>query len=412
LNSTHFINGHFITSRRTTHDCRPTTHGRRLTTSLARVLLLVAVAAIPWPAPAAAQPAPRRAVDIASLAAYPGFYHGQPILLRAEIIQTGNTTVLVHPEEPRALRVTSGGAPPPPGRVEARGVFWDLGRLKPDDPRVTSANLQALVDPGAESDWPKPGELFALQLTDAFPVNIASPPTLRDVVLDASQYVDQEVTLTGQFRGRNLYGDLPQAPGVSRWDFVLKSADAALWITGTQPRGRGFDLNPSARIDTSRWLAVSGIVKRGRGLVWLESVKIAAAQAPAALPAPETALPAVGPPPVVVFSAPTQGESDVSLETRVRLQFSRDMEAASFKDQIRLSYVASEAAERGEPPTPAPAFTSSYDAATRSLTIRFTDPLPPTMRFRTLNVQLLGGIKATDGAPMVPWTLSFVLGGS
>ena len=357
-------------------------------------------------ATAAAQSNARRATDITSLATFPGFYHGQPVVLQADLVETGNTIVLVQPDEQRALRVTSSGAIAPRGHIETRGVFWDVGRLKPDDPRVTANQIQTIVDPSAESEWPKPGELFVLSVTDAFPVAAVSAPSLREVVLDAGRYADRQVTLTGQFRGRNLYGDVPQAPGISRWDFVLKSADAALWVTGTQPKGKGFDLNISARLDTSRWLEVSGIVKRGGGLIWLESAKIAAAEAPAAVPAPET-VSQTGPPPVVVFSTPTQAETDVPLDTRVRLQFSRDMDQQSFKDQVRMSYLPPSAPGQGEP-SPTLTFTTSYDAATRALTIQFSGPLT---RLRTLNIELLGGIKAFDGVALAPWTLTFVLGG-
>lgn len=370
------------------------------------IVAALAAAGLIWWTPAVAQPNPRRATDIASLVAFPGFYHGQPIVLQADLVETGDTIVLVQPDEPRALRITSSGAITPRGRIEARGVFWDVGRLKPDDPRVTTDKIQTVVNPSAESEWPKPGELFVLHVTDAFPLAAASTPSLRDVALDAARYVGTQVTLIGQFRGRNLYGDLPQTPGISRWDFVLKSADAAVWVTGTQPKGKGFDLNLSARLDTSRWLEVSGIVKRGGGLVWLESAKIAAAQAPATVPEPET-VPQTGPPPVVVFSTPTQAETDVPLDTRVRVQFSRDMDPQSFKDQVRVSYVESDTTTPGDAEAPVSNFTTSYDAATRALSLRFPDPLS---RLRTVKVVLLGGIKAFDGVALAPWTLSFSLG--
>jgi hypothetical protein len=373
----------------------------------AALAAFVAVLTLTCSMPAASQPVTRRATDIASLVAYPGFYQGQPIVLQADLIETGTTIVLVQMDEPRALRITSSGPIAARGRVEARGVFWDVGRLKPDDARVFANNIQTVADPSAESEWPKPGDVFVLRVTDAFPTNSVSAPSLRDIVLDVGKYVDKQVTVTGQFRGRNLYGDLPQAPGLSRWDFVLKSADAALWVTGTQPRGKGFDLNVSARIDTGRWLEVSGVVKHGRGLIWLESVKIAAAQAPAAVPVLETVQEA-GPPPVVVFSSPTEGETDVPLDTRVRMQFSRDMDPASFKDQIRVGYVASQALAPNEPAAPAHTFTTTYDAPTRALSIRFAEPLS---RFRTIKIDLLGGIKATDGAAIAPWTLTFSGGG-
>jgi hypothetical protein len=362
-------------------------------------------AAVVWATPAAAQTLTRRAVDLSALIAYPGFYHAQPVVLRAELVQTGETTALVRPDEPRAIRIVAAGAATPEGRVEARGVFWDVGRLQPDDPRALSLGLQAIVGSDPEIQWPRPGELLALQLTDAFPVDRISTPSLRDLVLDATESVGREVTVTGQFRGRNLFGDLPQAPGLSRWDFVLKAADAALWVTGERPRGRGFDLNINARIDTNRWLQVTGTVRHSGGLVWLESATLSAAEPPAEPIAVELTPHQIGPAPVVVFSTPTPGEFDVALGTAVRLQFSRDMDPDSFTDRIQLTYADA-------PGVSPQAFTSTYDAATRSVAIQFAEPVPSEAAFREVTVDLLAGIQARDGAALEPWTLKFEYGGN
>jgi hypothetical protein len=43
------------------------------------------------------------------------------------------------------------------------------------------------------------------------------------------------------------------------------------------------------------------------------------------------------------------------------------------------------------------------------LELKFSKPLE---RFRTLNIDLLEGIVGTDGQPLKPWTLTFMLGGS
>ena len=44
------------------------------------------------------------------------------------------------------------------------------------------------------------------------------------------------------------------------------------------------------------------------------------------------------PPPEVVFSAPTEGESDVALNTTLRIQFSRDINVATLKGRIKVEY--------------------------------------------------------------------------
>jgi len=368
---------------------------------------IAALAVLVPGAPAVAQPAARRAVDISALITYPGFYHGQPVVLRAELVLSGATMVLVHPDEERALRVlASTGAPTPEGLVEARGTFWDVGRLQPDDPRVVSGHLAGSVESDPETAWPKPGELFVLQLTDAFAVDAATEPGIRDIVLDPRQHVDREVTITGQFRGRNLFGDIAQAPGISRWDFVVRSADAALWVTGTRPRGRGFDLNVNTRIDTNRWLEVTGTVRHAQGLVWLESVTLAEAETPAEPSPPSERAPRqVGPPPAVVFSSPTPDDIAVGHTTDVRMQFSRDMDPDTFEGRIRVTF-----ADQGGGDVPA--FAHAYDGATRSVRIAFADPWPVEAAFRRIAVELLDGITARDGAPMPPWTLTFELGGN
>jgi len=115
------------------------------------------------------------------------------------------------------------------------------------------------------------------------------------------------------------------------------------------------------------------------------------------------------PPPAVVFSAPTEDETDVSLTTSVRIQFTRDLDTKTLRGHIRARYLEAQSAERGEPTTPPAEFTFQYNGANRVLELKFTKPLE---RFRTLKVELLEGILGTDGQPLKPWTLTFALGGA
>jgi hypothetical protein len=118
------------------------------------------------------------------------------------------------------------------------------------------------------------------------------------------------------------------------------------------------------------------------------------------------------PPPLpleVNFSVPVEGEADVRLNTRIRLQFSREVNAASLRDRIRLSYSTTDSAERGEVQPPALAFTTSYDAGSHVLEIRPTQSLE---RFRPVRLDLLEGIVGTDGSALHPWSLRFTTGGS
>jgi hypothetical protein len=128
---------------------------------------------------------------------------------------------------------------------------------------------------------------------------------------------------------------------------------------------------------------------------------IAEAKAPAATAdeAEEAAAPAVPLLPLeVVFNSPTADEINVAPTGTVRVQFSKGVNVATLEGQIRVTYLG-DAAD-----APRPAFQHAYDAATRALELRFTQPLD---RLKTVRIELLDGIKAFDGAPFQPWTLTF-----
>jgi len=99
---------------------------------------------------------------------------------------------------------------------------------------------------------------------------------------------------------------LPDAPARSRYDFVLRSADAALWVANLRPRGKDFELALDSRVDTGRWIEVTGTLQQGRGLQWLDadpnSLKLA--KAPSSDPVEDSTMVRVpaAPAPEVIFS--------------------------------------------------------------------------------------------------------------
>jgi len=371
-----------------------------------RTLAVVSLAA----ATASAQPATRRATNIAALLAYPGFFHQRPIVIVGKVTTGNNGDVRVADETGSVRVVVKGGAPD--GLDEIRGEFLDVGRMKADEPRASNLDVRATFHLDPESPWPKSGEVLAILATAVTPASPPPAPTIRAIVLNPSRYLDQKVTVTGQYAGRNLLGDLPDAPAKSRYDFVLRSADAAIWVSNMRPKTKEFELSLDSRIDTGRWLQITGTVQHGRGLQWLdaEAGTLAAAKAPVetADVEPPIRVPAA-PPPEVIFSAPTQGETDVSMGTSVRIQVSRDIDPATLKGHVRVAYLEAQTRERGELVTPTAEFTAQYNAANRVIEIRFTKPLE---RFRTVRVELTEGILGTDQQPLKPWTLTFDTGGA
>ena len=94
-------------------------------------------------ASADAQPAVRRATNIAAILAYPSFYHMRPILLVGTVAQQPNGEFRVSDGTGRCASSPTASAPD--GLDEVRGQFWDLGRLKADDPRLAGYDLRADV---------------------------------------------------------------------------------------------------------------------------------------------------------------------------------------------------------------------------------------------------------------------------
>ena len=357
-----------------------------------------------------AQPQPRRATTISALRNYPGFYHQQVVLVVGELRgQVDRATIGTDDEGTVKVVVRE---MPREGKVEARGQFLDIGRMSQDDPRLIPFNLLERIRSAYQDRWPKPGEELILLLSSTVPppgaANVTAPP-LRTVAMEPARFEGRNVTIVGQFRGRNLFGDVPEAPAQNRYQFVLRSSDAALWVMGVQPRGKGFNFDPGKRIDSGRWVKVQGTVKAAKGLTWLEGTSIELAAEPQET-ATEVEINVPPPAPVeILFTAPAEGEADVRLTERIRMQLSRDLNPETLKDRIRITYSSTDSRERGEAQPPSLAFTTNYTRENRALEIRPTEPLE---RFRVVTLEILPGVKGTDGGDMLPFKLTFTTGGS
>ncbi len=379
-------------------------------------VLLIAGVLLAWLAsPAAAQAPARVATTIDEALAQPLFFHGRQIAILGGVAQDGAVTRFVRPG------ASAQAASPAPGKLpvfvfwreqpshsegEIRGEFWDLGRLRQDDPRLSQYDFRPIIEQVTGGRWPGQDGIFVIVGATAVDAPPPSAATVRAIAMAPSSFADRTVTVVGRFRGRNLYGDVPTPLNMSKWDFVLQSADAALWVAGLRPRGSGFVLDPGAKVDTNRWIEVSGTVHAEGSRVWIagESVKIAqppddAAEAPAAPPVVRQ------PPPSVIFTAPLADDTDVPPDTSLRLQFSSDMDTNTFGGHVRVTYVENPAAPGPTPP--APRTSATYRDGNRALEIKFAEPL---QRFSKVKVELLEGIKALDGQPLAPWSMTFTTG--
>lgn len=353
-----------------------------------------------------AQGAARHATTAEALVAAPVFFHGKQVVVRRDVEPAGPLMRLAGTSKP--IFVFWRDSASAPRGSEVRGDFWDLGRLERTDSRFSNIDFQPILDAAANGQWPGRDQVFLMLGATTVQSPLPAEPTVRALALAPDQYLGKGVTVIGRFRGANLFADLPHGAGTKgRWDFVLQSADAAIWVTGVRPRGRGFDLDVNARADTGRWVQVAGTLRRSGPLPWIDATSITEATAPTettievALPPPPPA-----PAPEVVFSAPMAGDTDVDRAAAIRIQFSRDMDGKTFQNRVRISYVGPPPA--GAPDTP-PSFTARYIDGNRALEIK---PSAPLDRYRTVKVDLLEGILSNvDHQPLAPVSLTFTTGG-
>jgi hypothetical protein len=365
-------------------------------------LLLLIVAAS-----ASAQTPQRRLTTVHAVRQFPGFYHLQNVLLRGEFSDDLGSEASAKEADARlALRsgdqelriVLDDGVKSARGPVEVRGYVVDVGRLNPDDPR-----LGPFAERRDQGSWPKPGEELFLRASAVSDAQVPATPSIRALALEPWRYAGNKITLTGNFRGRNLFGDQPGAPAKSRYDFVLRGAEGTIWVTGLRPRGRGFELDVDRRIDSDRWVEVTGTVVHDKGLVMVEGATLTLAKAPEVQTVPVETVPDVPKLPVeVVFHSPREGETDVRPGETIRVQFSRGLNEKTLAGRTRVTVVGAAA------DTPGVAHTAVYDAGSRSVAIRFDAPLPA---FSTVRVEILSGVLGFDGAPVTPFTTTFNTGG-
>jgi Bacterial Ig-like domain len=365
---------------------------------------------------ASAQPPSRYATTPAALRAAPVFFHGKQIAVLGSIVESRDLYRIEPTSGPGLAAPESSGRAiyvfwrdrPTRTMGEIRGEFWDLGRLTEGDSRFTAYDFRPLLEATTEGRWPGRDQVFVILGASMTEATFPDTPTLRALVLAPERYENRSVTVSGRFRGRNLHADVATpVPTPTKWDFVVQSADSAMWISGLRPRGRGFELDPGARVDTGRWVQVTGTMRRDGSRVWIDAREIELSSAPEETPV-EVEVPVTPkePQPTVVFSAPVPDETEVEATIVVRIQFSRDMDARSFKDRIRVTYQPPQAGGQTQTPPP-PVWAFSYSVGNRGIELKFTKPLE---RFQTVRVELLEGIKAIDGEPLQPWALTFATG--
>jgi hypothetical protein len=221
----------------------------------------------------------------------------------------------------------------------------------------------------------------------------ARPVTLERLLERPDRWEGRLVTVAGEFRGRNLFGDLSSSTQRAARDWVLKDGPYAAWVTGKPPRGDGFRLDPELRRDSGKWLQVVGRVELEKETVYVKASSVRLARRPVREVEVPPQPPAPEKPPQpgrVVFSLPLDGEAGIPRDSRFVVQFSKDMDPATFAGRVALRYAgAPQAGDSGFGQV-----STSYDAGLRALTV---DPGVALQPGRIVELLLLPGIQDLDG---------------
>jgi hypothetical protein len=335
-------------------------------------------------------------VSVDSLLDMPEQYSGRAVRTRGqfEMIPTGRG-------QQYGLRGTFGGYLYIYPRQEVIATFEQEARRWAGK----EVEVQGSVDRGQDPETNQPIVYIAiwayLAPPDDKPMKRPDSPdtTLEDLVTRPEKYDGKTVNVRGQFRGENLFGDLPSSSRDRSSDWVIKDDLFAVWVTGKKPKGSGWSLDANLKRDTGKWLQIMGRVRVRSRVVTLEAIDVVLSKPPAVSVAAVKAEPTPPPPPrprrppVVAFSLPLDGERELAPDTVFLIQFTRDMDEASLKDRVLLRY-----AGRPQPgDNSLDAVRMSYDGGLRTLRVDPGDLLRPG---RIVELVLLPGIVDIDGVAL------------
>lgn len=170
-------------------------------------------------------------------------------------------------------------------RVEVRGV---VRKIRPKQ-YVMGVDLDKIEDPDLPV-MPAPADLLPRLTLSFFSIFDAAASgrgkdeggggVLREL-LDDPEATRHSTRVVGQFRGANLFGDVPDLPGHAADAFVLKEGDTAIWVIGKAAAGKGFRLDPRSEGDTRFWLEVEGRLEPCAGQVCFKARRVRLAKRPA-----------------------------------------------------------------------------------------------------------------------------------
>ena len=245
--------------------------------------------------PSNANYGPPQVIELEALSMMPESYQRNHVIVEGEfselgvgqqwVLRRGGTSVLVIPGrefDPGQFSQTAGR------RMEVRGIIRLLRQKQYVGNPPTDLDL--VEDPILPPMPPPSLELPRVSLTviavrDRTSPEIFTPQEIgggipQRILEEPAAYSGKTTKIIGQFRGRNLFGDLPANSARGKQDWVLKDGDSAVWVMGKAPRGDGWKLDLDYKGDSKTWLEVEGKPEVVNGVVYLKASKVIPTRAP------------------------------------------------------------------------------------------------------------------------------------
>mgnify|MGYP000325742866 CR=1 FL=1 len=175
-------------------------------------------------------------------------------------------------------------------RTEVRGVVrlirekQYVGPTGQDLDLIEDPLLPPLPAPQFERGWPRIS-ITVFSIRDRTSPEFTRPKEIGggvgwQILQEPAAYLGKKTRIFGQFRGRNLFGDLPAASARGKDDWVLMDGDTAIWVMGKAPKGDGWKLDPDYKGDSKSWLEVEGKAEVVNGIVYLKAASVMMSRPP------------------------------------------------------------------------------------------------------------------------------------
>lgn len=212
---------------------------------------------------------------------------------------------------------------------------------------------------------------------------------LLDIVTAVPLPLDLPLDVVGQFRGSNLYGDLPAETRRGDDDWVLRDGPVSMWVRDRPPRGDGWSLDPHSLADTATWLRVRGRIRDDGGSFHLRASHLVPVERRAGEPVASDDRVYSAERPDVQFTLPIEAEP-APPDSQFVIQFTRPMDVRTFGGRVLLQYAGSP-----RPDDPVFEFASfEYDRELRALHV---DPGVALQPGREFEIVLQAGIRDASG---------------